>query len=295
MLVGWSCSGKTAPGSTRQFHAPSPKSGRPGRRRQPNERTRRTEQPAAGRSQRSTTASGRKAIFGWTSSPVLRARHRRHAATANDARAYDSARMRTRTPTPPPSHSRRSAETSIDHPRGSSVQLASCTGHESPRECGHSITNLGRVRDASSARLDRRHSSATTSARCKGRLSSSGRSRGDPGTRQPEPISTTRRSACRGYDFRRIVTVDDQGRWSARRVALADRCREHGRVRAAAVRPCGRGQGDDLPDGCGRYAKINPSTEVFGETRPASTLVEISRLAIPGAKIEVEAIARVLR
>ncbi len=31
--------------------------------------------------------------------------------------------------------------------------------------------------------------------------------------------------------------------------------------------------------------------EVFGETRPASTLVEVSRLAVPGAKIEVEAIA----
>jgi reactive intermediate/imine deaminase len=38
--------------------------------------------------------------------------------------------------------------------------------------------------------------------------------------------------------------------------------------------------------------KINPvRQEVFGETRPASTLVEISRLAIPGAKIEVEAVA----
>ena len=31
--------------------------------------------------------------------------------------------------------------------------------------------------------------------------------------------------------------------------------------------------------------------EVFGEARPASTLVEVSRLAIPGAKIEVEAVA----
>ena len=31
--------------------------------------------------------------------------------------------------------------------------------------------------------------------------------------------------------------------------------------------------------------------EVFGETRPASTLVEVSRLAIPGARIEVEAVA----
>jgi 2-iminobutanoate/2-iminopropanoate deaminase len=39
-------------------------------------------------------------------------------------------------------------------------------------------------------------------------------------------------------------------------------------------------------------ARINPvRQEVFGETRPASTLVEVSRLAVPGAKIEVEAIA----
>lgn len=38
--------------------------------------------------------------------------------------------------------------------------------------------------------------------------------------------------------------------------------------------------------------KINPvRQEVFGRARPASTLVEISRLAIPGAKIEVEAVA----
>jgi reactive intermediate/imine deaminase len=38
--------------------------------------------------------------------------------------------------------------------------------------------------------------------------------------------------------------------------------------------------------------KINPvRREFFGETRPASTLVEIGRLAIPGARIEVEAVA----
>ena len=38
--------------------------------------------------------------------------------------------------------------------------------------------------------------------------------------------------------------------------------------------------------------KINPvRQEVFGSVRPASTLVEISRLAVPGAKIEVDAVA----
>ncbi|HEY3205858.1 MAG TPA: RidA family protein [Gaiellaceae bacterium] len=39
-------------------------------------------------------------------------------------------------------------------------------------------------------------------------------------------------------------------------------------------------------------ARINAvRQEVFGEARPASTLVQISALAIAGAKIEVEAIA----
>jgi 2-iminobutanoate/2-iminopropanoate deaminase len=38
--------------------------------------------------------------------------------------------------------------------------------------------------------------------------------------------------------------------------------------------------------------KINPvRREFFGKARPASTLVEVSRLAIQGAKIEVEAVA----
>ena len=37
---------------------------------------------------------------------------------------------------------------------------------------------------------------------------------------------------------------------------------------------------------------VNPvRQEVFGETRPASTLVEVSALVIPGARIEVEAVA----
>ena len=38
--------------------------------------------------------------------------------------------------------------------------------------------------------------------------------------------------------------------------------------------------------------RINPvRQEVFGDVRPASTLLEISRLAVAGAKIEVEAVA----
>jgi reactive intermediate/imine deaminase len=41
-------------------------------------------------------------------------------------------------------------------------------------------------------------------------------------------------------------------------------------------------------------AKINPvRQEVFGDARPASTLVEISALVVPGAKIEVEAVAAI--
>jgi len=37
---------------------------------------------------------------------------------------------------------------------------------------------------------------------------------------------------------------------------------------------------------------VNPvRQEVFGESRPASTLVEVSALVVPGARIEVEAVA----
>jgi 2-iminobutanoate/2-iminopropanoate deaminase len=39
-------------------------------------------------------------------------------------------------------------------------------------------------------------------------------------------------------------------------------------------------------------ARINPVREAFfGDARPASTLVEVSRLAVPGARLEIEAIA----
>jgi reactive intermediate/imine deaminase len=39
---------------------------------------------------------------------------------------------------------------------------------------------------------------------------------------------------------------------------------------------------------------INPvRQEFFGDSRPASTLIEISRLAVPGAKVEIDAVAYV--
>ncbi len=41
-------------------------------------------------------------------------------------------------------------------------------------------------------------------------------------------------------------------------------------------------------------AAINPvRQELFGETRPASTLVEVSALAVPGALLEIEAVAAI--
>jgi reactive intermediate/imine deaminase len=40
-----------------------------------------------------------------------------------------------------------------------------------------------------------------------------------------------------------------------------------------------------------RVAVNGVRQEVFGAARPASTLVEVSRLAVPGARIEVEAVA----
>jgi 2-iminobutanoate/2-iminopropanoate deaminase len=42
-----------------------------------------------------------------------------------------------------------------------------------------------------------------------------------------------------------------------------------------------------------RQAVNTVRQQVFGDVRPASTLVEVSRLAIPGARIEVEAVALV--
>jgi 2-iminobutanoate/2-iminopropanoate deaminase len=41
-------------------------------------------------------------------------------------------------------------------------------------------------------------------------------------------------------------------------------------------------------------ATINPvRKEFFGDARPASTLVEVSALAVPGALLEIEAVAAI--
>jgi 2-iminobutanoate/2-iminopropanoate deaminase len=65
----------------------------------------------------------------------------------------------------------------------------------------------------------------------------------------------------------------------------------------AVLRKAGAGFGDvlkvtvyltDIDD----RPRINPvRQEVFGESRPASTLVEVTRLALPGARLEVDAVA----
>ena len=92
-----------------------------------------------------------------------------------------------------------------------------------------------------------------------------------------------------------VVPVDEQGRLSGDDVVEQTRVvfRNLGEVLAAA----GASFADvikvtvfltDVDD----RPLINPvRRDAFGATRPASTLVEVSRLAIPGARIEVEAIA----
>lgn len=66
---------------------------------------------------------------------------------------------------------------------------------------------------------------------------------------------------------------------------------------AAVLAAAGAGFGDVvkvtvfLVDVDDREAVNTVREEVFGAARPASTLVEVSRLAVPGARIEVEAVA----
>ena len=63
---------------------------------------------------------------------------------------------------------------------------------------------------------------------------------------------------------------------------------------AARLRLRGRRQGDGLSHGRRRPAAHQPRAagRSSATSRPASTLVEVSRLAVPGAKVEIEAVAR---
>ena len=93
------------------------------------------------------------------------------------------------------------------------------------------------------------------------------------------------------------VPVDGDGRLVPGDIVAQARqvCASIGAVLAAA----GAGFADVvkvtvfLTDVDDRAAVNTVRQDVFGDARPASTLVEVSRLAIPGARIEVEAVARV--
>ena len=114
---------------------------------------------------------------------------------------------------------------------------------------------------------------------------------------QAEPISHYT-DAVRAGDLlfvSGVVPVDGEGRVVGDDVV--GQARQVFRSIGAVLAAAGAGPSDvvkvtvfltDVDD----RAAINPvRQEFFGETRPASTLVEISRLAVPGAKIEVEAVA----
>lgn len=114
----------------------------------------------------------------------------------------------------------------------------------------------------------------------------------------PEPISHFT-DAVRAGDLLFVsgcVPVDSEGRLVGGSDVVAQTqqvFRNIGEILAAA----GAGFGDvvkvtvfltDIAD----RAAINPVREqVFGAARPASTLVEVAALAIPGAKVEIEAVA----
>jgi 2-iminobutanoate/2-iminopropanoate deaminase len=92
-----------------------------------------------------------------------------------------------------------------------------------------------------------------------------------------------------------IVPVDDQGRLVGEDVVA--QARQVFRNMELVLKAAGCGFGDVvkvtlfLLDVTNRAA-INPvRQEFFGEARPASTLVEVTALAVPGALLEIEAVA----
>jgi 2-iminobutanoate/2-iminopropanoate deaminase len=80
---------------------------------------------------------------------------------------------------------------------------------------------------------------------------------------------------------------------------VVEQTRQIFRNMALALRAGGCGFGDVVKVttfllDVGDRAKINPvRQEVFGDARPASTLVEVSALAVPGALLEIEAVAAI--
>jgi reactive intermediate/imine deaminase len=115
---------------------------------------------------------------------------------------------------------------------------------------------------------------------------------------QAEPISHyTHAVAAGGLLFvSGIVPVDAAGTLVGGE-DVVEQARQVFRSLGEILRAAGAGPGDvvkvtlfltDVDD----RPKVNPvRAEFFGTTRPASTLVEVSRLAVEGARIEVEAVA----
>jgi 2-iminobutanoate/2-iminopropanoate deaminase len=95
-----------------------------------------------------------------------------------------------------------------------------------------------------------------------------------------------------------IVPVDDKGALVGAD-DVVEQTRQIFRILELVLRAAGCGFGDvvkvtlfllDVND----RARINPvRQEVFGDARPASTLVEVSALAVPGALLEIEAVAAI--
>jgi 2-iminobutanoate/2-iminopropanoate deaminase len=113
----------------------------------------------------------------------------------------------------------------------------------------------------------------------------------------PEPISHYT-DAVRAGDLLFIsgcVPVDADGNLVAGDVVA--QARQVFRNIALVLDAAGAGFGDVvkvtvfLTDIGDRLSVNTVRQEVFGASRPASTLVEVSKLAIPGARIEVEAVA----
>jgi reactive intermediate/imine deaminase len=115
---------------------------------------------------------------------------------------------------------------------------------------------------------------------------------------QPEPMSHYA-DAVRADDLlfvSGIVPVDGEGALVGAG-DVVEQTRQVFRNMAAVLAAAGAGPADvvkvtvfltDIDD----RPRINPvRVEFFGSARPASTLVEVSALAVPGALIEVEAVA----